>query len=181
MKNITLRKAVETALWTTLVFLATFAVRLSSPIGGYFNVGDPFVILGAWLLGPWLGAVAAGVGSFMADFAGGSLYFGPGSLIVKALIAILAYFSAKGFAGLTRNNYAGWSIGAVLGELWMCVGYALYAGLFLGRAWWLSIPVNLFQGLVGVIGAIVLAAALMLIPQFKETLNMVPKGDKDVH
>ena len=51
-----------TGLFSALGCAATMVLQIPSPTGGYMNLGDTVVILGAWLLGPVYGAVAGGVG-----------------------------------------------------------------------------------------------------------------------
>ncbi len=39
--------------------------------GGYVHPGDGMVLLSGWLLGPWWGGAAAGIGSMLVDLLGG--------------------------------------------------------------------------------------------------------------
>ena len=41
-----------------LVYVATSIIQIPSPVNGYVNLGDCFVLLSGWLLGPWYGAAA---------------------------------------------------------------------------------------------------------------------------
>jgi len=65
------RMMVMTALLAALACIATMVIRIASPTGGYLNLGDVIVLLAAYLLGPVYSAVAAGVGSAMADVLSG--------------------------------------------------------------------------------------------------------------
>ena len=56
-----------TGLFAALGCVATMVLQIPSPTGGYLNLGDTVVVLGAWILGPVYGAVAGGVGPAMAD------------------------------------------------------------------------------------------------------------------
>ena len=47
-----IRKTVYAAALAALVCVATLVVQVPSPTGGYVNVGDGFVLLSGWLLGP---------------------------------------------------------------------------------------------------------------------------------
>ena len=60
-----------TGLFAALGCVGTMVLQVPSPTGGYMNLGDAVVILGAWLLGPVYGAVAGGVGPAMADLLSG--------------------------------------------------------------------------------------------------------------
>ena len=53
-------RTVLTALFAALICVATMFIRVPSPVSGYINLGDGFVLLSAFLLGPSLGTAAAG-------------------------------------------------------------------------------------------------------------------------
>ena len=78
MKDQKVKKLVLSALMAALVYVATSIIQIPSPMSGYVNLGDCFVLLSGWLLGPWWGAAAGGIGSMLAD-----LLLGP-SLSAKA-------------------------------------------------------------------------------------------------
>ena len=67
MNDKKIRKLVLAALLAALVCVATMVVQIPSPMQGYVNLGDCFVLLSGWLLGPWYGAAAAGIGSMLTD------------------------------------------------------------------------------------------------------------------
>ena len=52
-------KLVLSALMAALVYVATSIIQIPSPVNGYVNLGDCFVLLSGWLLGPWYGGAAA--------------------------------------------------------------------------------------------------------------------------
>ena len=62
MKNATTKKLVMTALMMALTMVATMFIRIPLPLG-YVNLGDVFVLLSVFILGPVYGTIAAGVGS----------------------------------------------------------------------------------------------------------------------
>ena len=93
-----------TGVLAALTCAATMVVRVPSPSGGYMNLGDTLVLLSAWLLGPWYGAAAAGIGSALADLIGYPLY-APATLLIKggmAIITGLLLRKGKGFACVTE-------------------------------------------------------------------------------
>ena len=60
-----------TVAFITLSFLGTAAIRIPIPAsGGYFNLGDTFVMAAALLYGPLVGAAVGMVGPSMADAIG---------------------------------------------------------------------------------------------------------------
>ena len=66
MNDKKIRKLVLAALLAALVCVATMVVQIPSPMQGYVNLGDCFVLLSGWLLGPWYGFAAGGIGSMLA-------------------------------------------------------------------------------------------------------------------
>lgn len=66
-----LKMMVMTALFIALGYVATSLLVIPIPGGGYLNLGDTIVLLGAYLLGPVYGAVAGGLGPALADLLAG--------------------------------------------------------------------------------------------------------------
>ena len=62
MNDKKIRKLVLAALLAALVCVATMVVQIPSPMQGYVNLGDCFVLLSGWLLGPWYGFAPGGGG-----------------------------------------------------------------------------------------------------------------------
>lgn len=149
MKDKRIRKLVFSALLAALVCVATMVIAIPIPGGGYANPGDCFVLLCGWILGPWYGAAAAGIGSMLSDVFAGYVAWAPGTLVIKGIMALLAALLYRAFS----RRFVGKAIGAVVCELWMVAGYYLYTVLLLGDAEGalLSIPGNLMQGVVGVV------------------------------
>ena len=158
MENQKVRKLVLSALMAALVYVATSIIQIPSPVNGYVNLGDCFVLLSGWLLGPWYGAAAAGIGSMLVDLLSGYGHYVPGTLIIKGLDALVA---ALIFRALGRGKTAMLGSG-IAGETIMVLGYVAYASMILGKglAAAASIPGNIVQGIAGI--AIGLALAVLL-------------------
>ena len=154
MENQKVRKLVLSALMAALVYVATSIIQIPSPVNGYVNLGDCFVLLSGWLLGPWYGAAAAGIGSMLTDLLSGYGYYAPGTFVIKGLDALVA---ALIFKAMGRTSAAA-IVSGVVGEIIMVVGYFGYAGLLLGRVWGAaaSIPGNLVQAAMGLVIGFVL-------------------------
>nr|WP_325259109.1 ECF transporter S component [uncultured Oscillibacter sp.] len=159
------RLLVLTGLFAALGCAATMVLQVPSPTGGYLNLGDAVVILGAWLLGPVYGAVAGGVGPAMADLLSGYAMYVPATLVIKALMALTAalLYRALGKKGL--------AVCAAAAEVPMVVGYwlfdALLTALSSGASFDLclagsaaGIPSNLVQAAFGAAASTLLALAL---------------------
>ena len=147
-------KLVLSALMAALVYVATSIIQIPSPVNGYVNLGDCFVLLSGWLLGPWWGAAAGGIGSMLADLLLGYGHYAPGTLIIKGVMALAAALIFKAF----RKNGAGALVSGVVAEIIMVAGYFGYAGLLLGKGIGAaaSIPGNLVQAAMGLVIGFVL-------------------------
>lgn len=161
------RLLVTAALFAALSCAATMAVQVPSPAGGYMNLGDAAVLLGAYVLGPVYGAMAGGAGSALADLLGGYPMYVPGTLVIKAVMAL----AAGGLYGLVRERgVRGAAVCGAVGEVPMVLGYWLYDALLVrsgdtalpaalaGAA--AGIPGNLIQAAFGAAASTLLLAAL---------------------
>lgn len=152
MKTINVKDIVTAALGIALVFLATWLIKVPNGIQGYFNLGDGFILLFASVLNPFLAFMAGGVGSAMADIAGGYGMYAIFTLLIKGLEAVLVSWLV--YKGRSSFRY----IAYVLGGLLMVGGYFI-ADAYINQSWQLSltgIPGNLVQAAAGY--AIALAA-----------------------
>ena len=158
MNDKKIRKLVLAALLAALVCVATMVVQIPSPMQGYVNLGDCFVLLSGWLLGPWYGGAAAGIGSMLVDLLGGYMSFVPGTLIIKFLDAMAAALIVK---ALGRKTYS-YVVGGLAGEAIMVAGYFVYEALALqlGMGAAAGVLANVGQGAVGLVIALVLMALL---------------------
>ena len=129
MSDKKIRTMVMAAVLAALACVATRVVQIPSPMNGYVNLGDCFVLLSGWLLGPWWGAAAGGIGSMLADLLLGYGHYAPGTLV-----------------------------SGVVSEVIMVAGYFGYAALLLGKGIGAaaSIPGNLVQGAVGLVAGFLL-------------------------
>lgn len=164
MKDEKIRRIVLSALLAALVCVATIVIQLPSPMNGYVNLGDCFVLISAWLLGPWYGAAASGIGSMFADVFTGYTHYAPGTLVIKGLMAMAAGLLFKMLK--RKNSYLAMIFSGIASEAIMVAGYFLYAGLILGKGLFgdagaaLSIPGNCFQAIVGMVAGIAIMFVL---------------------
>ena len=83
------KKMAYAAMMTALTFVATYAVRIPIPFTtGYIHLGDCMVFLSALFLGGGYGALAAGLGSMLADVIGGYFQWALPTLLIKAMMAL---------------------------------------------------------------------------------------------
>ena len=149
MNDKKIRKLVISALMAALVCVATMVIRIPTPTNGYVNLGDCFVLLSGWLLGPGWGGAAAGIGSMLTDLFAGYTSYVPGTFLIKGLDALVASLI---FRAMGRTSAAA-VVSGVVGELIMVGGYFVYEALPLqyGIGAAVGIPGNLVQGAVGLV------------------------------
>ena len=157
-------KITATAVMIALTCVLTLAVRIPTPSKGYLNLGDCAVLLSGWLLGPVWGAVAAGMGSALADLFAGYPVYVPGTLIIKAAMAFFVSLVPARF-GRNGRKYPGIAFIAVsvLAEAFMVAGYWLYEAAVVGEdfaAAFAGVSGNVFQGFAGVAGSYFLISVL---------------------
>lgn len=179
------RTLASVGMFAALTLLATSVLRIPTPTFGYIHIGDCFVLLAGFLLGPLYGGLAAGIGSALSDLLAGYAVWVPGTFLIKYLTAAVAGLVFRrlrrlhadrrdGRAPLHTHSHAFASAkfflpAAVCGELVMTAGYFLYniiivsffsseaADLAAAAAVSLAeIPFNLIQGGAGIVLAAVL-------------------------
>ena len=169
-------KLVLTALMMCLVLLATIAIRIPAPFTqGYVHLGDTMIFISVLLLGKKNGAIAAGVGSALADVLGGFAVYAPWTLIVKFLMGfIMGLFIEMAIKGKKHFvKIAGVPIIQIIGMfiagVEMVIGYCIADGFFAGNimAGILGIPFNVGQFVVGMVLASVMIATLYKTPAKK--------------
>lgn len=156
MKNDKIRKLVYAALFAALVYIGTL-VSIPLPIG-YFNFGDFFILCAAWIIGFPYALASGAIGAMLADLSLGYASYAPATFIIKALIALIAYFICKALSK-TKLSIVKYAISAVLAELVMVLGYYLFESVIYSSfvVSLESVPGNLLQGAVAVIaGTIVM-------------------------
>lgn len=163
MKNSLAKNIAFSALFTTLTCIATLVVAIPLP-NGYFNLGDCFVLLAGWFLGPIYGVISAGVGSMLADIFSGFAFYAPATLLIKALTAFCA-FALRALLKKTIKNqsliFLPCILSAILGELVMLLGYFLFESCLYGFAGAsLSLIGNATQGVCAMLSATLLHSVL---------------------
>lgn len=97
MRDSKIKALVYTSLMIALVCVATMSIRIPVPFtNGYIHAGDSVIFVAAIILGWKNGAIAAGVGSGLADLLGGYAHWVLPTLIIKAIMAaIVGYVMAR--------------------------------------------------------------------------------------
>lgn len=160
MKHQSLLKIVLSAMLAALICVATMIITVPSPLGGFLNLGDGFVLLAGWLLGPLYGFFAAGLGSALADLFLGYAFYVPGTFLIKGLSALLGILLIRGLARCVPYRSVRFALAGTVAEIEMIAGYFAYSAVFGGEGWGaiVSIPGNAVQGIAGICVFTVLAA-----------------------
>lgn len=180
------KKLVITALLAAFTCIATMIIKIPTPTFGYIHPGDALVLLCGIILGPGVGALAAGVGSMFADIFSGYMTWAPATLIIKALTAAIAgllFHSLQHKFKFKGARTASVIIGGLVGEAIMVLGYFIFeAGLaaFAGGSFSSAalatgisasatgIPFNIVQGVVGIVLCLILLPILNQIRDIRE-------------
>ncbi|MGI5978035.1 MAG: ECF transporter S component [Oscillospiraceae bacterium] len=166
-KDSKIQRIVWTGLFTALVAVGTM-IRLPIPMAnGYVNAGDAMVIVSAFLLTPFWGAFAAGVGAAITDAMYGYFIYVPATLVIKACMALAAGAILRTFKD--KKPKTGAVLGSVCAAVILVGGYFAYECLIYGFAGALAdvIP-NTIQGVFGAAAGTVLFYALSRIPYVRE-------------
>ena len=122
------------ALFAALVTVSIYLFRIPSFDGKlYFHLGETMMIAGAFILGKRNGALAAGIGSALADLLLGAPYWAPISFIIHGAQAwtIAALSDGK----LEKKDLIAMGEGAVI----VILGYCIAAWNIYG---WVAVPME---------------------------------------
>ncbi len=156
-------------LLSALVAVSTMMIKI--PIistEGYIHLGDSMIFLAAIMFGKRKGAIAAGLGSALADLLLGYTHWVIPTLIIKYImgygIGIIADQESESLLNL-RNGIA-----LIFGASWMVFGYFIAGGIMKGSfiVSATSIPANLVQGFVGAILFVPIGIALKKTKYFHQ-------------
>ena len=156
-----LRKLIFSAMFCALVFAATW-ISIPAPLVGNVNLGDGVLLLCAWMLGGAWAAVSAAMGAALCDLALGYAIYAPATLVIKALMVVVAIAVVKLLSHLHMHVRVARLISAVCAELIMILGYFAYEALALGYgiAAAANIPFNAIQVALGITVALVVYEVL---------------------
>lgn len=156
---------ISSAMMAALTCIATMIIQIPSPTKGYTNLGDVFVLLSGWLLGPIYGGLASGIGSMLADIFSGYAHYALPTFLIKGLMGIITGLTATKIISRLDKKPGLKNIflitSGIIAEIIMCSGYFLCEWFFKGSAAiaLTGVPGNLIQGIIGII----IASSLILI------------------
>lgn len=83
-------KIILTGVMMAIIAVATMIIAIPVPFtNGYIHLGDSMIFIAVLILGWRYGAVAAGVGSALADMFLGYVHWAPWTFIIKGLMALI--------------------------------------------------------------------------------------------
>lgn len=180
MKNHSTLRTVLTALFAALICVATMLVQIPIPAtGGYANLGDGIILICAFLLHPLDAIIAAALGSALADVLAGYISFVPGTLVIKAGVALIAalIFSRIGKSVPEKKAFVALIVAGVAAEAFMVWGYFFYEAVLLGVGIGAAggIAGNIGQGVVGIIIAGIVAPMLRRSDGIRKLMDSIQK------
>lgn len=159
---------IYSALFAALTCVATMSLHIPTPgTGGYIHPGDALVILSGILLGPSYGALAAGLGSALADLLTGYFIYVPITFFIKALIAVVCAFVYHQLLKKLKSIFIKITITGCFSTIIVAVGYCFFEYFLYGSGAFASVPANLIQGFSGMIISALLLPLLKKVPDFK--------------
>lgn len=168
MNRSRLQQWIRTGVFAALIAIATLLIQIPLPAtGGYANAGDGVILTCAFILAPLPAALAAGVGSALADLILGYVIYAPATLLIKGGMALTAAFGFRRMA--KAKSYARYLLPAVLAEGVMVLGYLVYEAFVLGlhSAALGSVMGNVGQGIVGILIGCAMTPLLKKIKVFQ--------------
>lgn len=172
------KKLIYAALFAALCCVITMYPKFPT-LFGYIHAGDALVLLGAYVLGPLWGALAAALGSSLADLMAGYVQYFPGTFVTKAVMSLIAGALLLKFG--EKRPVLTTMLAGLAAECVMILGYFAYEGLLLGYGWGAagSIPTNIAQGIFGAAASSALFAALIKTPYARRELGLSFSRDPD--
>ena len=145
--NLTTKEITLTGLGIALVFVMTLYMKIPNALDGYFNLGDGFIMVFASVLSPFSALLVEGVGSALADIAGGYAYYFFPTLCIKGLSAVVISLLIQRYGKKVRMP--AYIIAAII----------IVSGYFLAKAYLkqsfaialLGVPGNTIQAVAGII------------------------------
>ncbi|MBK5244348.1 MAG: ECF transporter S component [Eubacteriaceae bacterium] len=145
------KKMTYGALMISVTFVMTSLIKIPIP-NGYVHLGDGAVLLSAYILGPWGGLIAAGLGSAGADYFGGfGIYVLP-TFLAKGLMAFIFGYFMERYPKKNKLFFLFPAV-AVMVIIYYISEIVIYGSI---TAPLINIPFNCLQGLVGIVVALVL-------------------------
>ncbi|MDR0853112.1 MAG: ECF transporter S component [Clostridiales Family XIII bacterium] len=156
------KKLVITAMFAALIFVITFLVRIPLPFAGsgYLNIGDVMIYLAAYILGGPLTAVAAALGSSLADLSSGYVAYMLPTFIIKGAMGL-----AAGTIHARSKTLPCYLIGNTVAGIIMVAGYFIFEYFFFSPGQAIAAaPFNMIQ----LVGCVAISVAVFPVAKQME-------------
>ncbi|HEV8340169.1 MAG TPA: ECF transporter S component [bacterium] len=160
------RDLAAAAIFAALTFVVTRYTVIPIPATrGFFNLGEVVIYIAALTSGPFVGMIAGGLGSSLADVAAGYGYYAPFTLVIKGIEGLIVGWLARPTATARLRATA-------VGGVWMILGYFLSQVFFFQvlqfaatqtaalTAAFTEMPFNVVQVAVGIVVGVPVASRL---------------------
>ena len=139
------RRIALIAVMTAVTYILTRMVQIPTTAGGYIHLGDAAIFFASFAFGPWVGGIAGGLGTALADLTSGYANWAIFSFLVHGLQGWLV-----GALAPKDPNWRRVLIAIVAGCAVVVGGYLLAGMVLMGIGTALSeIPANIIQALSG--------------------------------
>ena len=144
MKNNRTKKIVLTSMFASIIFIATYILKINFTSNAYFHLGDSMILLCTVFLPSGYAAIAVS-GACLADLLSGFAIYIPFTLIIKALMTLV--LTNKGRIVSPRNV-----TGALLSALINILGYYTATSIiFNTQTAIINIPWDIAQSLCSIV------------------------------
>jgi uncharacterized membrane protein len=172
MEDKKIKEMVYTSLFAALICVATFIIKIPSPVtNGYTHLGDGFIFIAVLLLGKKNGAWAGSIGAALADITGGYSFYALPTFIIKGIMALIMGVVIEKLPNTSKRK---WIAGAILGSVWQIFAYYVVGSLMVGNfvSTISEIPGNAFQSAAGIFTAAAFMTVFKHTPLGKNTLEI---------
>lgn len=173
-KRIPTRTIAAYGVLTALVTAATYFIKIPTvATEGYVNPGDALLLFAGVAFGPFAGFFCGGVGSCLADLAGGYAHWVLPTFAIKGFEGFLAGFVFWLLRKTKMNRFLNAAISVVPSAFLMVLGYFVASTIMKGSAKIavLSVPANCLQATFGVVVSTGLLFATSKIRSFSEIIG----------
>ena len=150
------RMLAVTAVMAAVVFALTYVKLITTPDGGYIHPGDAGIYFSAFAFGPWVGGIVGGLGTALADAAGGYPQWALFSFLIHGAQGLVVGWMVRRWSS-TWGMIAATVVGGVI----VVAGY-LPVGMFLASPAQAltSVPWNVVQVAIGAVISVPLFLAV---------------------
>lgn len=173
-KTLSTKSIVICALMAALTTAATYAVRIPTvATEGYVNLGDTVLLFTGIVFGPLPGFIAGGLGSCLADLAGGYAHWILPTFIIKGVEGASVGLLFMLFRSLRLKRALSVWLAMVPSAILMVAGYFAASAIMKGSVAvaFTSVPENCLQGLFSMILCALLLLATGQIKSFSKLVG----------